>query len=35
MREAGRALKEKDEGKSGVIGVASDDEESGDSGEED
>jgi len=35
MREAGRALKEKDEGKGGVIGVASDDEENGDSGEED
>jgi len=34
MREAGRTLKEKEEGKGGVIGVASDDE-SDDGGEED
>jgi len=35
LREAGRTLKEKEEGKGGVIGVASDDEESddGDEGE--
>ncbi|KAF8969152.1 WD40 repeat-like protein [Flammula alnicola] len=34
LHEAGRTLKEKEEGKGGVIGVVSDDEESDDGGEE-
>jgi periodic tryptophan protein 1 len=34
LREVGRTLKEKEEGKGGVIGVASDDEESDDGGKE-
>jgi len=34
LREAGKILKEKEEGKGGVIGVASDDEESDDGGDE-
>ena len=34
LREVGRTLKEKEEGKGGVIGVASDNEESDDNGGE-